>query len=509
MDITERVVNPAIAVALLLGTSTGTLQAAEWSFKPSVRVEATYTDNVDRVGDDKQGSVIGELEPGISMAGYGSAFTALLDYRANGVAYSDDSDYNTVFHNANLAAEYFVLPAWTLYGRGRFAQTAIDPQDNLSNDQLGRRGSLADYSNAILGTRLRAYQGDYIAGDADFAYRWVDAETNYQATRGYTAVVSLQEGDRVDSFFYSIDGTAAQERFDLGQSMDSRNIESVLGVHVIGDFGLFVRGSYDEDDSQIAADKSRFASVGGGVRWQPGQQAYLELGYNSVTQGDQDDYISARLYWQPSSRTAISGKIGRRIYGRSYALNASYGTRKLRSSLSYIDEVSSFSRQISGYDLAETDGDAQAEDDAGNNDGVMLLVPTSRIDNRVYLSKRWQYSSVLNTRYNMLRLTLHHEQREYEQLFSAEDETDYGAKLDWRLRLGQRTYYEMGGFYRELKDEIDDSKGREWSVDAGLVRRLMSKVSARLTLRHINDQGVSGGRSYRENRISLGLSGSL
>ncbi len=79
--------------------------AADVEFHPYVGGGFTYTDNIDRVSEGRQGSLISDINAGIATDIQGADGTIDLDYELNQLIYSHDSNNNETYQTLSFSAD--------------------------------------------------------------------------------------------------------------------------------------------------------------------------------------------------------------------------------------------------------------------------------------------------------------------------------------------------------------------------------------------------------------------
>lgn len=503
------------AKRLLLATLLPALvMAGELRVEPAVTLAPYYTTNVERSADAQE-SLVTQLQPSILLVGLGRDYRAALDYGYNHNFYSDDSDANSGYNTLAASADYLLAQGIYAFATADIAQQSTNPEDGLLVDSGNRGGNISDTESYSGGLRAMR-EGYWMRGGGELAGRYVASDSgNFETTKGYDGNLMLQQGVGAGPWFYDLRGDASQERSDGLDVYQSEQLDLRGGYSLWRGFGLYAR--FYQDQARFGeASRNRLASAGGGVRFSPGPQLTFDLGYNAVTSGDADDYVDARLVWLPSSRSRLEANYGHRYFGDSWGLLASHGTRKLQQSLSYREEISTTSRALTlGIPFARSCPPgvndpfdprcvAASQEAPDGYKEVEGQIPIDAIDNSVYLSQLWLYSLNLDLRTQQWQLNLYQDERsQASDLLDGEHYEDRGARLDWRLRLSERSALESGGVARSYRRDQQLDRDREWLLRLALVRTPNSYSRWSLETQYFDRDAQQQDASYDEWRLGL------
>jgi uncharacterized protein (PEP-CTERM system associated) len=133
------------------------------------------------------------------------------------------------------------------------------------------------------------------------------------------------------------------------QNFESTRVQASVGFPIIKEVDFIVTGSLDEYDTGQTEFSSRqnldTTSYGAGLEWTPSNGHNLSLTYNQLEEGETTtDFLGVNLVWAFSNRTAVSFDYGKRFFGDSYNLNFKHSLKSLRTSVSYSEDLTTFSR---------------------------------------------------------------------------------------------------------------------------------------------------------------------
>ncbi|MFT6992659.1 MAG: hypothetical protein ACJASL_004659, partial [Paraglaciecola sp.] len=133
------------------------------------------------------------------------------------------------------------------------------------------------------------------------------------------------------------------------QNFESTRVQASVGFPIIKEVDFIVTGSLDEYDTGQTGFTGRpnldTTSYGAGLKWTPSNGRNLSLTYNQLEEGEnKTDFLGVNLAWAFSNRTALNFDYGKRFFGDSYTLNFKHSLKSLRTSVSYSEDLTTFSR---------------------------------------------------------------------------------------------------------------------------------------------------------------------
>ena len=456
----------ALSIAALCAAPAAT--AADWKFEPRASLGLTWLDNVNLAPSGlEESETIVELKPGFSLTGEGPRVDASLDYDAQGLWFSDNSDLDDVYHQA-LGRGTFELVQRQLFldGSLRFDQQNIDPARSLANSNLFNTGNRADtfvysvspYHVGRLGSwgeslvRLQ-HQGVRYSNFDENLFQLQDSETN-------SASASLGSPRERRGFSWRVSGSTATTEFDTAPDFAYDRAALDVGVPV----GLRTRLTATAgQESDIVADRTA-----GGL-----DETFWYVG----------------LEWQPSELQTLEVRVGDRFYGNAYELRWNRRGSRGELNVDYTEEPT-------------TSGGVLGDDDLFQPDLGPGGLP--QLDTRVFLNKRLSASASYELTRSKLVARVFSAEREYQD-DGGDTERNHGIGLtyDWRLsaRMQARvlTQWEQRQFAGvEREDDLAE-------LTLSLSREITRTLSAVLSASHFSRDSDAAEFDYDVNRVSLAV----
>lgn len=306
-DRSRRLARCAAALLLLpiLGLSADAV-AGKWTVTPDITVKETYDDNAFLVSAPIEGTYITEIMPGIHIAGSGGRFRANVDYRADGIIYSNNSSENRIanFLNATATLEaiekFFYVDAF-----GYINQTYLSPFGARPANVTTITPNRTESRTYGVSPYVQGHAGNAFTYQARYRYSWY--ETNN----------SILPYTQTDEWI----GRAQSPIGRFGWALDADHSNISYNKYNIGNqFSTLYRATlYYQPDVTLRLN------VDGG--WEENNYFALETRSNSIYGGG--------FSWKPSPLTSADYQYEMRYFGPSHNARLEHRTRLSVWTLSY------------------------------------------------------------------------------------------------------------------------------------------------------------------------------
>tara|TARA_R110000744_G_scaffold380024_1_gene499496 strand:- start:247 stop:1851 length:1605 start_codon:yes stop_codon:yes gene_type:complete len=504
--------------------------AGDWQFDPSITVNETYSDNVGLTAVNEESSLV--TQAGLNLATTYKAQQTVFNF-------TSQSTYALYSHNHELDNDYHTLASdlrLELWPNGIVAFAGM----NISNQSRNRsRNALADIVSGDT-VQVETYNGGleyninnsvYII-NSSLGFRQTNSEDNIGNRDSIIMQLSTTNGTGARHMFWELQHSY-QEQKNNGLNSEQSQSEAIIGLITDYNFNPFVR-YYNEDNSGAINNSNRSLesnSYGLGVRWLISPRLRLDASYNKpigdkldVDNDEQKPYVDASVQWQPSPRTKLSANISERFYGTSYGLDFSHRNRRLTNTVSYVEDVQTFTRNnfvlnVVGLYLCPnnitqleeciiTDDTSISLNNSNDpNSPGFLVLPiqdfTLAEDNVYSLNKTFSWTSALNLPRTTIAINTNQQNRE--NLDSGIEDQLSGASLNVKRKVSGRSSVSFNLSYTETSLQIDtefERTDRYRRYQLSYERAINSDLSFNLALSHLNRGSDNALLNYQENRIS-------
>lgn len=505
--------------------------AGEWQFDPSIIVDETYSDNVGLTTNNEQSSLVTQV--GLNIESTYKAQQAEFNF-------SSESIYALYSHDHDLDSDYQTLSSdlrVQLWPNGIVVYGGVDIANQSRN---GSRNALADIVSADT-VQVETYSGglEYNIDNSDFivnssiGYRETNSEDNIGNQKGINSRITSTNGTGARHVFWEVE----HDYQDLeNNNQKGKQSQSEVKIGWITGYGLnpFLR-YYDEDNSGDINNSNRSIesnSYGLGARWLITPRLALNVSYNQpigdnldLDGDEQEAYVNASVQWQPSPRTKLTANISERFYGTSYGLDFTHRNKRLTNSISYVEDVQTFTRNnfaanLVGFYFCPSSNITSVADciikDEGSifpdnpnepdNPGFQLfpIQDFTLVEDNVFsLNKTLNWSSVLALPRTTISFTANHQNRENLETFN-EDERS-ASSLNVSRKVSGRSSISFDLSYTETNLQIDtefERIDRYRRYEISYQKSLNSALSFDLSLSYLNRASDNALFNYEEGRVS-------
>jgi uncharacterized protein (PEP-CTERM system associated) len=485
---------------------------ADWRVAPSVQLSESYSDNVSNQADDQaHGSFVSELAPGVSITGNGSRlkFNANAEWRK--FVYSN----NDVSNVRNSERRY------------QAAAQAIAIRDLLFVDATatGSRRAVSAFGPVPANS--------YTANNGTDIRTW--SISPYLRHRfGTTATLTAR---------YSRDSVEGGTGSGFGNSLASTRAADLVSGTSFTDLGWNVHYSHQDMSAQRTGDTTTDNSLAG-LQYRltshlrlTSSVGYDKYEYQALSERTRGRSWSGGFIWQPSSRTNVQATYGRRYYGKTGSLDASYRTQHTILALTYADIVTTTRTQFllpAAIDTAAMLDRlfAGAYPDPVQRQQLVQAymaqtgLPPTLVDSINFLSNRYMRnkrlqgaltfkgarSDLVFTAFKERTAALSLQQEDStllpSQLSALNEDTDQrGASANFDYRLSTRTTAHASLYGVNVQSLRTGQTNDLRQLSVGMTSRFDTKTTGSLDLRHSKGRaGVFDNRDYHENAIVATLS---
>ena len=131
------------------------------------------------------------------------------------------------------------------------------------------------------------------------------------------------------------------------QNFESTLANGSIGFPIVKKVDFIVTGSIEEYDAGQTGFIRNLDSYnyGAGLKWSPSNGRNISLTYNHLEKNEnQTDFLGINLVWAFSPRTALNFDYSKQFYGDSYRFAFTQSLKFLRTSVTYSEELTTFSR---------------------------------------------------------------------------------------------------------------------------------------------------------------------
>jgi uncharacterized protein (PEP-CTERM system associated) len=441
-----------------------------------------------------------------------------------------DSDYQSYTNYSLQSAASLIDKTLSLSFSANQGYKGGNQFDSLVSDQIQNQENLTKTNNYTSSLSFTLPNPNFVGLNSRvfYAKSSADQTTIQQSKLDSTNTgisVNLFSGQKLNRLKFQFSGQKNNTTRANAQNFESTLLNGNIAFGLIDDFSLVILGSNSDYkiDSQTVNTNRQYIntkSYGTGFKWSPNDSRYFEVTYNNLEQNDLiTKFIGVNAAWNFTPRTSAAISYGKRFYGNNYAANISYNLKSFKTSFSYSEDVTSYSRlsysiesigifvcPIGSVEFSEC---VQVPDlsyvlDAGEEFRSLNDLSVD-ITDEVILNKVGQ----LNFGYGLrkMKVALGLTKREIEYLESQRVRKSSSININIDYRLGKRTNIGLSSVFADLETSEDEEISNEntLSITASLKRKLSDNATLTSSFRYVNRESLSVVRDVVDKRISVGL----
>ena len=478
--------------------------AADWTFVPTLRLRESYSDNIRLATPEFATSdLVSEVSPGITVTGNSSRLKMTMAYAIQKLIYQHEPDtLNHQLHGdakAELLDDLLFVDARASIGKqslSAFGQQTIDNTHLIGNQSTVKATSISPY--------LTHFVRGFATAELRYAHDSVRSGDFLSATTDQVLLKLIGDnGGRGWNWDAHVEQRKIDDNTIAPVTMTSGSL--TLRTPLTSTIGVFSSAGYEKNDyttNNSTQPAGRFWSVGAS--------------------------------WNPSSRTSVVASGGKRYFGNTYSLTASYRGHNTVWNASYNEDITTTYAQF----LALSNNDTSAllnrlwmnsiPDPAARQQVVDSFIRFSQlggpnagavnyISHSFFLQKQLNMSMAASSPRSTLVLNFARIQNTAQNRseinnsllgpnqMTVEDKTrQNGVNAAWSWRLSSRSNLNLTAVANSVDSLSSERKDKNVMLSAGMSRQFRSKVTGSMDLRHVRHTSNQGG-NYRENGISATL----
>ncbi len=329
------------AVALLVASCAAPAATAQnFDFNASADIGIVYTDNLFLESEGGESELVYSIIPTLSLTAEGDRLFGRIEYAPEAYFYADNNQFDDIADVLDASLTAAIIPeSLFLLGSATNFQTIKSPEGSFPITNVVVTQNRVD--SQVL--EIRPY--------------WQQRFGDTQVLAAYRALKvkfdddELQEQD-ARTVDFDINNFAAQQGFAWGLNYQDQEVEYENGFEF----------SYARASANVGywvGRNLRLFVVGG-----------LETPLGDFTSGDlEDDFYEGGFQWVPNSRLDLELAAGKRTFGDSFRVRATYRLKRGSTSLTYTQEPATRAgllfdrRPIVDLDNLDNFGDRPGEDD--------------------------------------------------------------------------------------------------------------------------------------------------
>lgn len=417
------------------------------------------------------------------------------------------NDYTTYTANSS-----FELLENSLFVTMNGTQTyrSFDVTDSLTDDEFNDDGSLSKTRRTQLGFRFKSPAADYFVVDLNGSVSNVKSDNGNEA--GYAVNSNdkslnsrLTSGDRMSEASWDLTSTYRETKGSSNNELTSETHYGNIYLGIYDELSFLVTARSESNKSTSATENVSndldFDSYGAGLSWGKQPNRRINLTYNrsgNASEDEKESFVGADINWAFTTRTSISAELSRRYFGKSGSFSLRHNSKRIRASINYTEDLTTFSRII-GSELTKESFVCPA---AATDFSECFQAPS--LDYELNAGEQFTSFSQLNPiiseearlrkslqssigyDFRRLKTTLIIRRTSTEFLDSSRKQVSELVGIRGALKAGVKTSFTASLNYQKTEDiqDIEMSDSEIWIADIGVNRTVGKNSRIRLSYSH-------------------------
>jgi uncharacterized protein (PEP-CTERM system associated) len=438
---------------------------------------------------------------------------------------SDTQNYTDLKYTSSLE---LIENALTLSLSGAQSYRNISQQQQYFSDKVLSSEGLTKTSHNSAQLNFSVPNPIYFGFTLQGAYSKTKTDRSQESTIGFDSdnlgvVARLYQGKNIRRMNFDISAQYNDTSRANSQNFKSTLVRGEIGFPIIQKVDFIVTGNLSEYDTGQTGFAGRpnldTSSYGAGLKWKPSNERNVSVTYNQLDEGDnQTNYVGLNLAWAFTSRTAFNFDYSKRFYGDAYNFNFKHSLKSLRTSVSYSEELTTYSRlgasttNITGIFVCEF-GSTDLTDcfqpdsldyqlQAGEEFRATTEIETD-ITEEVLFRKSGNASIGYDKRKVKISIDTTYRQTEY--LESNRLNTNRSLRFNFNYALGRKT--DISFTSTIAKDQRSESDNTDTIVTTSInfKRNLTRDLKLNVGLRLLDRESDDLERNGNDKRLTVGL----
>jgi uncharacterized protein (PEP-CTERM system associated) len=521
--------NKLILLAALTCATPNLLLAGELQIKPSVSTKG-YVYQTDRSSQEtvnNQAILLNPKVTGIYAAPKASA-SVVVDHsyvKQNNDEPGADKNFTELKYTSGIN---LIDQVMSLSLSGSQGYRVLDASQGLVSDKVLAAGELTKTRTNSATLNFSVPNPQYVGATLQTSYSTTNSEESLTSTQGLDGEnrllnAQIYQGSRFKRVSFYLASRYNDTKRTRGQAFVSTISSARLGFGLSQDIKFVLVGSdnnYDVDKQSLNTRRTNLdtTSYGAGFMWQPQDDRSIELTYNELDEGENSSrFVGLNTNWAFSARTALKFDYSKRFYGNAYDFSFNYNLKHFRSSASYNESVTSYSRlsviegpsslfvcPIGSSELADCfqPESLQYVLQAGEEFREAGLLLTD-VSDEILFRKSGRLSLGYDKRKLKAALNLSVNTTEYLESDRQQESKNLSVSLSYQL--GRHSNVSLNTNFSKVNYSGSDRQNDVINISASFKRTLSKQLSMNVTARYLDRETEDTSRDLTDSRLTVGL----
>lgn len=491
---------------------------------PSLTINQTYSDNINRSQVDKESGFVNQS--GILLKARYKKKKSILNFSSSSIysTYSHDHELDQYNHSLSADSRITLSDSFTLISGASIKNQSRNVSRFGADDPLYRNTIQTENYNAGLQYDIK---NRFHNLRTSVAYQTVKAEDDIGENEGVTFNLISKNGSGSKNIFWDFTGNYLDKKNNQQDSQQHR-AELKLGLITDYKFNPFLRYYTENNTGTFRQNNSDLKTTlyGVGFRWLPRPRLVIDLSYNTnadtkneINSDESDNSLDLSINWQPTRHTQLQANHTQRSFGDSYGLKIQHKSKRLNNTISYTESLQSFTRNnynvVTSTFLCQNPNavilsDCFIQSNIGaTNEPILFTINTLELTNEIdySLNKSLSWNSTLNLQRTNFSLNITHSNRK--NINSSQENETSSIVFTTTRKLGKSISLNFSSNYNEREfnkntDTQQSDTDRRYRI--GLRKQLNNALTINFDIERANRSSSQSFFNYKENRILAKIS---
>lgn len=518
------------------------LLANELDYQVSVSTQATVQNSEDIEQGQRLDSDNLIVSPSLSLTYTSKRLQGFWRATHSNVRRSfEDNELTQNYTNYNYGGQISLIEGLLSFNaNGGVSYQSPNLNGFQTDDFLLNSDNLAKTRRNLASLNLSVPAGDYFGFSSSISHSISESErtsTGFNGLDSNASTISsnFRTGNNFKRLYAQVSTVLSQQnRTEESGDYFSRQGVAEMSYKLIGDIGFTLTAT--NEGNQVSASNNvfsrarNFSTYGAGLTWRAREDRFLTLTINKsegeqLGQEDEEDeaFLGINTRWQFTPRTSLTARYGRRVFGESGDFTFSHRIKKLRTQITYSEEITSFSNLISNPESLGVFVCADGARDLSacfqpstlnyqlnpNEEFVQFSGQNTEISDELILRQALSWQLGMTQRRTSFSLNGRYSLNEY--LETDRLNRTYSAGIVFGFEFGQKTSLSWNTEYSVSNNRFEGQSGESISISSsvGLTRSIGRHFELNLNMRYLELEN-EGDISTTGNGFSVaGIRGDL
>ena len=267
---------------------------------------------------------------------------------------NNNEAFTTYNYSGNLSVVENLL-SLNFFGRQNYQN--LNPTDAFFDERFLNLENLSKTQNHSAGFTFASPNAKYVGFSTSGRYAKTESDQQFDTIRELNDSnlylrASLYSGSDFDYVRWNVNSSFTDTERKAEDDIISRNTRANVYIGLLSNVSLVLTGTTESNDLSDESNESRrFGNdtYGAGLSWSGRAGRRIDITYNRSENenGETRNFVGGDINWPFSNRTSLTANYSRRFFGEAKSLSINHAHKRIRTSVTYNESVTTYSRLVS------------------------------------------------------------------------------------------------------------------------------------------------------------------